>query len=337
MGRVDPSGLKPPQQGNAPSSRRLFGIAPDQQDAAFREDRSGLAQAKMAVKMAAYGILNALTGGFVAKHDESFEAWQAGEISGLEYTERSGLDAGFSVVTTVGGGAVGGRVGGYVASKGGSAIVAGAIGGAVEGGATNVVEQGIAIGTDRQEGFELEQLALSGAVGGGFGAAGGHSATKQDAPGPQAPEVEYRPTGNPQGDSTAGGEFIDAQPNLSGEPVPPLAPQEGRGTETLYRAPRAGGQAERQLAEGLDSRDFTIGDQCCYVSRDPAVAETFAEYGPYDGRVLEVKVGGDFFDAKLAGHERGLHLGDLGDTAEIPIPADLLDDVNLNTVDRSLR
>ena len=113
-------------------------------------------------------------------------------------------------------------------------------------------------------------------------------------------------------------------------------PATSRGTETLYRAPRAEGQAERQLAEGFDPADFTAGDQCCYVSRDRAVAETFSEYGPYDGRILEVEVDGVFFDANLAGRERSLHLGDLGDTTEIPIPSPLLDEVNQNTVARRL-
>jgi hypothetical protein len=107
-----------------------------------------------------------------------------------------------------------------------------------------------------------------------------------------------------------------------------------RGTETLYRAPRAGGQAERQLAGGFDPADFKAGDQCCYVTRDREVAESFARHGPYDGRILEVEVDGGYFDSALKGLER--EYGSIPGTTEIPIPAGQLPDVNANTVSRML-
>jgi hypothetical protein len=107
-----------------------------------------------------------------------------------------------------------------------------------------------------------------------------------------------------------------------------------RGTETLYRAPRAGGQAERQLAGGFDPADFKAGDQCCYVTRDREVAESFARHGPYDGRILEVEVDGGYFDSALKGLER--EYGSIPGTTGIPIPAGQLPDVNANTVSRTL-
>ncbi|MEN0060921.1 MAG: RHS repeat-associated core domain-containing protein [Myxococcota bacterium] len=112
----------------------------------------------------------------------------------------------------------------------------------------------------------------------------------------------------------------------------------GRGTERLYRAPRAGGQADQQLQNGLDPGDpaFSAGDQCCYFSRDRRVAEEYAPYGPYDGRILEVEVDGNFFDTQLRALERPYVSTRLGETTEVPIPRGLFQDVNANTLNRTL-
>lgn len=73
-------------------------------------------------------------------------------------------------------------------------------------------------------------------------------------------------------------------------------------------------------------------DGCCYVTRDEGVADSYAEH--YGEGVLEVKVDGDYLDANLKGLERD-HWGSAGGS-EIPIPNNMLDGVNENTVERVL-
>jgi RHS repeat-associated protein len=162
--------------GYSPSNRQLMGLDDKSVDESLAADPSLSNVLKLTAKQTVYDVWNMLTAGFVAKHDELFEARERGEISEGAYWSHTIGQAAVSTVIAVGSAVIGGAIGGRLATAGGGllrSLVAGAAAGAVEGGVTDVFVQTVEIAAGRREEYDLGQTLKSAGIGAAFGTLGG--------------------------------------------------------------------------------------------------------------------------------------------------------------------